>query len=89
MTMIQPPASTEQPAAAPPAERRAWSIPGGVALVLDMFDPDAAREFDAELGVNHTALVFEFNHADISGLWMSNRLHVGDDTWSLGLMMQF
>jgi regulator of protease activity HflC (stomatin/prohibitin superfamily) len=36
MTMIQPPASTEQPAAAPPAERRAWSIPGGVALVLGL-----------------------------------------------------
>jgi hypothetical protein len=66
-----------------------WHVAGGVALVLDMFDPDAAREFDADLGVNHTALVFEFNHADISGLGASGRLHVGDTTWSLGLLLEF
>jgi hypothetical protein len=33
--------------------------------------------------------VFQYTHADISGLGMSNRLHVGDDNWSLGLMFQF
>jgi SPFH domain / Band 7 family len=32
--MIQPPASTENPVAAPPAERKAWSIPGALALVF-------------------------------------------------------
>ena len=66
-----------------------WHVAAGAALVLDMFDPEAARDFDADLGVNHTALVFEFNHADVSGLFLSNRLHVGDTTWSLGLLVQF
>jgi hypothetical protein len=66
-----------------------WHVAAGAALVLDMFDPEAARDFDTDLGVNHTALVFEFNHSDVSGLWMSNRLHVGDTTWSLGLLVQF
>jgi SPFH domain / Band 7 family len=32
--MIQPPASTENPVTAPPAERKAWSIPGAPALVF-------------------------------------------------------
>ena len=32
--MIQPPASTENPVTTPPAERKAWSIPGGPALVF-------------------------------------------------------
>ena len=45
-----------------------WHAAAGLALVLDFFDPDAARDFDNELGVNHTALVFQYTYADISGL---------------------
>ena len=41
------------------------------------------------MGVNHTSLVFQFTHSDISGLGMSDRMHVGDTNWSLGLMFQF
>jgi SPFH domain / Band 7 family len=33
---MQPPASTENPATTPPAERKAWSIPGALALVLGL-----------------------------------------------------
>jgi hypothetical protein len=39
--------------------------------------------------VNHTALTFEFYHADISGLGEANRLHVGDTNWTLGLLLEF
>jgi hypothetical protein len=66
-----------------------WHAAAGAALVLDMFDPEAARDFDADLGVNHTAIVFQYTYAVIDGLGMSNRLHVGDATWSLGLLVQF
>jgi hypothetical protein len=66
-----------------------WHAAGGAALVLDMFDPEAARDFDNDLGVNHTALVFQYSYADISGLGTSNRLHVGDSSWSLGLLVEF
>ena len=66
-----------------------WHGALGLALVLDMFDPEAARTFDSEMGVNHTALVFEYGHYDISGLFESNRLHVGDTTWTLGLLFEF
>jgi hypothetical protein len=66
-----------------------WHASAGLALVLDWLDPEAARDFDADLGVNHTALAFEFMHADISGLGRSGRLHVGDTTWTLGLLLEF
>jgi len=66
-----------------------WHGAIGLALTLDWLDPDAARDFDNELGVNHTALVFQYTYADISGLGMSDRMHVGDNNWSLGLMFQF
>jgi hypothetical protein len=66
-----------------------WEAATGLALVLDMFDPDAAKDFDTDLGVNHTAVLIQFVHADISGLGESNRLHVGDNTWSAGILVQF
>jgi hypothetical protein len=66
-----------------------WHAAGGVALVLDMFDPEAARDFDSDLGVNHTAILFQYSYADISGLGTANKLHVGDANWSLGLLIQF
>lgn len=66
-----------------------WHGAVGLQLVLDFFDWDAARDFDADMGVNHTSIVFQMTHADISGLGRPNRLHVGDTNWSLGLMFQF
>jgi len=66
-----------------------WHGAVGLAIVLDMLDPDAARSFDSDLGVNHTAVVFEFEHSDISGLGFPDRLHVGDSTWSAGILIEF
>ena len=66
-----------------------WHAALGLALVIDKLDPDAAKEFDVEMGVNHSALVFEYGHYDVSGLGESNRLHVGDSTWTLGLLFEF
>jgi hypothetical protein len=66
-----------------------WHVAAGLALVIDFLDPDAARAFDEDLGVNHTAITFEFFHSDISGLGESNRLHVGDTDWTLGLLFEF
>jgi hypothetical protein len=66
-----------------------WHVAAGFALVLDNFDPESARDFDSDLGVNHTALVFQYTYSDISGLGTSNHLHLGDRTWSLGLLLQF
>jgi len=66
-----------------------WHAGVGLALVLDMLDPDAAHDFDLDVGVNHTALTFEFFHSDISGLGESNRLHLGDTNWTLGLLLEF
>jgi hypothetical protein len=66
-----------------------WHVAAGLALVLDFLDPDAAHDFDLDVGVNHTAITFELFHSDISGLGESNRLHLGDTDWTLGLLMEF
>jgi hypothetical protein len=66
-----------------------WHVGAGVALMIDFLDPDAAHDFDQDLGVNHTGLTFEFYHADLSGLGEANRLRVGDTSWTLGLLLEF
>jgi len=66
-----------------------WHVAGGLALVIDFLDPDAAHDFDEDLGVNHTAITFEFFHSDISGLGQSNKMHLGDTDWTLGLLIEF
>jgi len=66
-----------------------WQAAAGMSLMLDILDPDAARGLDMETGVNHSYVFFEWNHVDASGLGMSNKLHVGDSRWVIGLMFEF
>jgi hypothetical protein len=66
-----------------------WHAAVGLSLVLDFFDQNGANQFDEEMGVNHTHLFFEYGHIDVSGLGQANRLHVGDDTWTAGMMFEF
>jgi hypothetical protein len=66
-----------------------WQAAVGLSLQLDFIDPAAAREFDSESGVNHTYAFFEMDHVDGSGLYRSDVLRVGDNTWFAGLMFEF
>jgi hypothetical protein len=66
-----------------------WQAAAGVSLLLDFLDPSAARNLDMETNINHSYLFFEWNRVDATGLGMSNKLHVGDSRWVLGLMFEF
>lgn len=66
-----------------------WHAAVGLSFVLDFLDPAAARQFDAESGVNHTHLFVELGHWNVSGLGAANKLHVGDTTWVGGMLFEF
>jgi len=66
-----------------------WQASAGLALQLDILDPASMREIDSETGLNHMYVFCEYAHVDASGLGMGNRLHVGDNTWSTGLLLEF
>jgi hypothetical protein len=66
-----------------------WQAAAGLALMLDVLDPGAARELDGEIGVNHTYLFIEATHVAASGLGRKGTLDVGDSTWMAGLMFEF
>ena len=66
-----------------------WQAAAGLALQLDILDPASMRELDSESGLNHMYAFCEYTHVDASGLGMGNRLHLGDNTWSAGLLLEF
>jgi len=66
-----------------------WQASAGLALQLDILDPASMRELDSETGLNHMYAFWEYAHVDASGLGMGNRLHLGDNTWSAGLLLEF
>jgi hypothetical protein len=66
-----------------------WQTAVGMSLMLDFLDPTAARTLDMETSVNHSYVFFEWNRVDATGLGLSNKLHVGDSRWVIGLMFEF
>jgi hypothetical protein len=52
-----------------------------VAIDLDSFEPDGARNLDEEWGINHTYLFGEIYHFEPTG----KSLELGDTSWLIGL----
>jgi len=66
------------------------SFPG---LASERSDADASsrspRSMAMEFRLGPYTPDREYAHVDASGLGMGNRLHVGDNTWSAGLLLEF
>lgn len=58
---------------------------GGVRLLLDVFEPQAAKSFDIELGVNHSYLFAEYQRMSINNFGDSKALDLSDDVIWFGL----
>jgi hypothetical protein len=56
---------------------------GGM-LLLDTFDPVAARAMDAEAGINNSYIFFEWLWSDFDG----DQMNVGASTWMTGLAIE-
>jgi len=69
--VMQPPASTENPATTPPAERKAWSIPGALALVAGLVAVCVA------IGLLVDAFTSKAGSGGTPGLWGSILIVVG------------
>jgi hypothetical protein len=66
-----------------------WVLNPGLAFLLDIIDPSAARTIDAELGINHTYLFCELNYADISGFGAPNQMVLSDVALNAGIAFEF
>lgn len=66
-----------------------WQFNGGAALLLDVFEPKAAKTMDMETGINHAYIFFEFTHVGADGFGSDTALSVGDTTYQGGLAFEF
>ncbi len=68
-----------------------WSAAGGLAILMDFIDPQLAREFDHESGVNHTYLFFEVQTAKIDDFGSSKSWDLSPKgfTWVSGMTFVF
>jgi len=68
-----------------------WSATLGLALVIDFLDPDAGRDLDREVGVNHTALYFDVTKSKVDDFGSKKSWDLSDDLlfWSGGLLLVF
>ena len=69
--------------------RFGWQASAGLALRMDVLEPNAAAYMRELWGIVHTSLFFELTRADVDGLGQSNKLHLSDDSWSAGLGFDF
>ena len=61
----------------------------GLSLDLNAFDAHAAKDFDNEMGINHTYLFFEYYSSDFTILGPASQLRVGTTSWATGLALEF
>ncbi len=68
-----------------------WSAAGGLAFLVDWIDPQLAREFDHESGVNHTYLFFEVETGKIDDFGSSKSWNLSPKgfTWLTGMTFVF
>ena len=68
-----------------------WVLNPGLAILLDVLDPSAARAMDAEIGINHTYLFGELHYADINWFHRGGNatLDLSDVSWNVGLAFEF
>lgn len=66
-----------------------WNFSAGLMLLLDFFEPAAARTFDQEAGVNNSYLYADFFMARIDNFGDRNKLNLSDMTWTVGLAIEF
>lgn len=68
--------------------RWGYGFTGGVAFLMDVLEPRLARDFDSDLGINHTYLFAEYTYAEVNnfggaGLVLSSR------HWMFGLSLDY
>lgn len=68
-----------------------WSVAAGLALLIDVFDRDLARELDNDSGVNHTYVFFEARKTSIDDFGSSKSWDLSDKglSYAGGLLFVF
>ncbi|WNG35356.1 hypothetical protein F0U61_18030 [Archangium violaceum] len=65
-----------------------WEVAAGVAFLLDVLEPRLARDFDTDLGVNHSYLFAEYTYAKVNNFG-GQGFNLSDSYWMFGLALDY
>jgi hypothetical protein len=60
----------------------------GASILLDVLEPRLARDFDTDIGVNHSYLFAEYTYADVNS-FNANSLDLSSRHWMFGIAFEF
>ncbi len=65
-----------------------FGVTAGVSILLDFLDPRLARDFDTDLGVNHSYVFAEYNYINANSFGQPG-LDFSSRYWMFGLALEF
>jgi hypothetical protein len=65
-----------------------WEVVGGMAFLMDVLEPRLARDFDSDLGVNHSYLFAEYTYAKVNNFG-GKGFDLSDGYWMFGLALDY
>ena len=68
--------------------RYGYGLSAGVKLMLDVLEPRLARDFDTEVGVNHSYLFAEYTYANVNNFGRAG-FDLGSRQWMFGLALDY
>jgi hypothetical protein len=65
-----------------------YALTGGVSFLLDVLEPRLARDFDMDLGVNHTYLFAEYSFSEVNNFGGAG-FNLGSHNWMFGFAFDY
>ena len=65
-----------------------FELVGGVAFLMDVLEPRLARDFDSDLGINHSYLFVEYTYAKVNNFG-GGGFNLSDSYWMFGLALDY
>lgn len=65
-----------------------WEVALGASFMLDILEPRLARDFDSDLGINHSYLFAEYTYAKVNNFG-GEGFNLSDSYWMFGLALDY
>ncbi|MFY0574512.1 MXAN_2562 family outer membrane beta-barrel protein [Cystobacter fuscus] len=68
--------------------RFGWEVAVGLSFMLDVLEPRFARDFDSDLGINHSYIFAEYTYSKVNSFGQPG-LNLSDSYWMFGLALDY
>jgi hypothetical protein len=65
-----------------------WEVAAGASFLLDVLEPRLARDFDSDLGINHSYIFAEYTYAKVNNFG-GKGFNLSDSYWMFGLSLDY